>query len=171
LGAAFRHKTACPHLRAIPVGYAVSPELFPKSPAAHTGIYDSVAKRNVTPLQMDPETSIKWKEITPLTDFYINKDDAYAAEELLGFFSREHRLTQLRLGTDYTYEDLQSSPAVLVGANNNPWMDRVMSDLPSASAKVEKSCGSKIEQSRGRSGKPAWRVAAAVRTSLSSPES
>ena len=60
----------------------------------------------------------------------MNKDDAYAAEELSVFFAREHRLAQLRLGQDYTYEDLRSSPAVLVGAYNNPWMDRVMQDLP-----------------------------------------
>jgi hypothetical protein len=60
----------------------------------------------------------------------VNKDDAYAAEELSAFFSREHRLIQLRLGNDYTYDDLQSSPAILVGAYNNPWIDRVMSDLP-----------------------------------------
>jgi len=113
-----------------PVTYAVSSELFQESPAAHSGIYDSLAKRNATPLQLDPETSIKWKEITPLDDFYVNKDDAYAAEELSVFFAREHRLTQLRLGRDYTYEDLRSSPAILVGAYNNPWVNRVMSDLP-----------------------------------------
>jgi hypothetical protein len=113
-----------------PVSYAVSSELFQKSPMAHSGIYDSLAKRNSTPLQLDPKTSIKWNEITPLDDFYVNKDDAYAAEELSAFFAREHRLTQLRFGKDYTYEDLRRSPAVLVGAYNNPWMDRVMSDLP-----------------------------------------
>jgi hypothetical protein len=113
-----------------PVSYAVSSDLYPKTPLGQSGLYDSLAKRNVTPLQLDPETSIKWKEITPLVDFYVNKDDAYAAEELSAFFSREHRLTQMRLGNDYTYEDLQSSPAILVGAYNNPWINRVMSDLP-----------------------------------------
>jgi hypothetical protein len=62
----------------------------------------------------------------------VNKDDAYAAEELSTFFAKERRLTQTRLGSDYTYGDLQSSPAILVGAYNNPWMDRVTSDLPIA---------------------------------------
>jgi hypothetical protein len=113
-----------------PVGYAVSSDLFLKSPAAHSGIYDSLAKRNATPLRLDPDTSIKWKEITPLDDYYVNKDDAYAAEELAVFFASQHRPAQIRLGNDYTYGDLQSSPAILVGAYNNPWMDRVMSDLP-----------------------------------------
>jgi hypothetical protein len=113
-----------------PVTYAVSSDLFPKSPAAHTGIYDSLMKRNATPLQLAPDTSIEWKEITPLADFYVNKDDAYVAEELSAFFASERRPSQVRFGRDYTYEDLRSSPAVLVGAYNNPWTDRVMSDLP-----------------------------------------
>jgi hypothetical protein len=113
-----------------PVAYALSSDLYPKSPPGQSGTYDTLAKRNMTPLQFDPETSIKWKEITPLADFFVNKDDAYAAEELSAFFSSEHRLAQLRFGNDYTYEDLRSSPAILVGAYNNPWIDRVMSDLP-----------------------------------------
>jgi hypothetical protein len=113
-----------------PVTYAVSSDLFPKSPAAHTGIYDSLMKRNATPLQLDPDTSIMWKEITPLVDFYVNKDDAYVAVELSAFFASERRPSQVRFGRDYTYEDLRSSPAVLIGAYNNPWSDRVMSDLP-----------------------------------------
>ena len=113
-----------------PVTYALSSDLYLKSPAAHTGIYDSISKRNATPLQLDPDTSIKWKEITPLVDFYVNKDDAYVAEELSAFFAWGHRPSQVRFGNDYTYEDLRSSPAILVGAYNNPWMDRVMSDLP-----------------------------------------
>jgi hypothetical protein len=113
-----------------PVTYAVSSDLYLKSPLAQSGAYNSLVKRNATPLQLEPETLVKWKEFTPLTDFYINKDDAYAAEEVSQFFAREHRLTQVRLGTDYTYDDLQSSPAILIGAYNNPWIDRVMSDLP-----------------------------------------
>ena len=113
-----------------PVSYAMSSDLYQKSPLVTSGVYNSVAKRNVTPLQLDPETSVKWKEITPLVDFFVNKDDAYAAEELSTFFAEHHRPTQMRLGNDYTYEDLRSSPAILVGAYNNPWIDRVMSDLP-----------------------------------------
>jgi len=113
-----------------PVTYAVSSELFPKSPAAHTGIYDSLMKRNTTPLQMDPDTSIKWNELTPLPDFYVNKDDAYVAVELSAFFAGERQRSQVRLGRDYTYEDLRSSPAILIGAYNNPWSDRIMADLP-----------------------------------------
>jgi hypothetical protein len=113
-----------------PVGYAVNSDLFPKSLAASSGIYDSVAKRNTTPLQLAPGTSIEWKEITPLVDFYVNKDDAYVAEELSAFFAQAHRPSQVRIGNDYTFEDLRNSPAILIGAYNNRWIGRVMSDLP-----------------------------------------
>ncbi|WP_420239819.1 hypothetical protein ACOBR2_09705 [Telmatobacter bradus] len=113
-----------------PVTYAVNSDLFPKSPAAQTGIYDSIMKRNATPLQLNSNTSIPWKEITPLVDFYVNKDDAYVANELSAFFARERRPSQVRFGRDYTYEDLRSSPAILIGAYNNPWTGRIMSDLP-----------------------------------------
>jgi hypothetical protein len=113
-----------------PVTYAVSSDLFPKSPAARTGIYDSIMKRNATPLQLDSSTSITWREITPLVDFYVNKDDAYVAEELSAFFAKERRPSQVRFGRDYTYEDLRSSPAIMIGAYNSPWTDRIMSDLP-----------------------------------------
>jgi len=113
-----------------PVSYAMSSTLYQESPLAHTGVYDSLEKRNVAPLQLDPNTSIRWKEVTPLDDYFLNKDDAYAAEALSSFFARKQILAQSRFGKDYTYEDLRSSPAVLVGAYNNPWIDRVMSDLP-----------------------------------------
>jgi hypothetical protein len=113
-----------------PVTYAVNSDLFPKSPVSNTGIYDSLLKRNATALQLPPDTQIMWKEITPLADFYVNKDDAYVAEELTAFFASERRQSQVRFGRDYTYEDLRSSPAILIGAYNNPWTDRVMSDLP-----------------------------------------
>lgn len=113
-----------------PVGYAVNSALFLKSPMANSGVYGSLAKRNTTPLQLDPNTALEWKDITPIPDFYVNKDDAYAAEELSTFFAREHRPAQIRLGSDYTYEDLRSSPAILVGAYNNPWIERVIYDLP-----------------------------------------
>ena len=113
-----------------PVGYAVSSDLFRESPLAGSGAYSSVARRNSTPLQLDPNTPLRWKDITPLPDFFVNRDDAYAAEDLSSFFARNNRPAELRLGDDYTYEDLRSSPAILVGAYNNPWMGRVMSDLP-----------------------------------------
>jgi hypothetical protein len=113
-----------------PVGYAFSSDRYAQAGQAHPGLYDSLAKRNVTPLQLDPNTSLKWKDVTPLTDFYVNKDDAYVAAQLSELFARIHKSSQTRFGSDFTYEDLRNSPAVLIGAFDNPWTVRIISDFP-----------------------------------------
>jgi len=113
-----------------PVGYAFSSEVFTQASQAHPGLYDSLAKRNVTPLQLAPDTPLKWKDVTPLTDFFVNKDDAYVAAQLSELFARIHKSSQTRFGSDFTYEDLRNSPTVLIGAFDNPWTVRIISDFP-----------------------------------------
>jgi hypothetical protein len=113
-----------------PVGYAFSSEVFTQASQAHPGLYDSLAKRNVTPLQLAPDTPLKWKDVTPLTDFFVNKDDAYVAAQLSELFARIHKSSQTRFGSDFTYEDLRNSPSVLIGAFDNPWTVRIISDFP-----------------------------------------
>jgi hypothetical protein len=113
-----------------PVGYAISSNFYVKASRAHPGLYDSLAARNITPLQLEPDTSLKWKDVTPLIDFYVNKDDAYVATELSELFARIHKSSQTRFGSDFTYEDLRNSPAVLIGAFDNPWTVKIISDFP-----------------------------------------
>jgi hypothetical protein len=113
-----------------PVGYALSSNYYAAASLAHPGLYDSLAKRNAMPLQLDPDTPLKWKDVTPLTDYYVNKDDAYVAAELSELFARIHKSSQPRFGSDFAYEDLRYSPAVLVGAFDNPWTVRIISDFP-----------------------------------------
>jgi hypothetical protein len=112
------------------VAYAVSSDRYVQASQAHPGLYDSVAKRNTTPLQLDPETALRWKDVTPLTDYFVNKDDAYVAAGLSELFGRIHKPSQTRFGSDFTYEDLRNSPTVLIGAFNNPWTVRITSDFP-----------------------------------------
>jgi hypothetical protein len=113
-----------------PVGYAFTSNPYAKANQAHSGLYDSPAKRSITPLQLEPDTPLKWKDVIPLVDFYVNKDDAYVAAELSELFARIHKPSQPRFGSDFTYEDLRNSPAVLIGAFDNPWAVRIISDFP-----------------------------------------
>lgn len=130
MGTAFVHKAACPDLRTVAGRLCGKFRSLPGIACGENGDlrFCDGAQRDL--LQLDPETTFKWKQITPLTDFYVNKDDAYVAEDLSSFFASERRPSQVRFGSDYTYDDIRSSPAILVGAYNNPWADRVMSDLP-----------------------------------------
>jgi hypothetical protein len=113
-----------------PVAYAFNSEPYAKASQAHPELYDTPTKRNVTPLQLEPDTSLKWKDVTPLVDFFVNKDDAYVAAELSELFGRINKSSQTRIGSDFTYEDLRNSPAVLIGAFNSPLSIRMISDLP-----------------------------------------
>ena len=115
---------------ASPVSYAVNSDLYIQSGRAHPDMYDSQVQRSSTPLQLDPNTQLKWKDLTALVDYSVNKDDAYVATNLSALFARIHKPSQVRIGHDFTYEDLRSGPAVLIGAFNNPWTLRLANELP-----------------------------------------
>jgi hypothetical protein len=112
-----------------PVGYAINSTVYLR-PGAHPELYDSQVDRESTPIQLDPNTPLKWKDITPLPDYFVNKDDAYVAADLVGLFARISKGSQVRMGLDFTSEDLRNSPAVLIGAFNNPWTMRLDAELP-----------------------------------------
>jgi len=113
-----------------PVAYAVSSSLYLKPAQAHPGLYDTEQERSNTPLELAPETPLKWKDLTPLANYYVNKDDAYVAADVSEVFGSIHKESQVRIGPDFTYEDLRNSPAVLIGAFDNPWTMRVAPKLP-----------------------------------------
>ena len=113
-----------------PVTYAINSKLFALASPAQQVMYDSQVKRDSTPLQLDPDTPLRWKDLTPLVDYSVNKDDVYVAAELTDLFARIHKESQVRIGHDFNYEDLRNSPAVLVGAFDNPWTMRVDTELP-----------------------------------------
>jgi len=115
---------------AAPVSYAVSQALYSKPGQALPGVYDSPVKRSSTPLQLDPNTPLKWKDLSALVDYSVNKDDAYVAADLSTLFAQIHKSSQVRIGSDFTWEDLRSAPAVLIGAFDNSWTMRVGTELP-----------------------------------------
>ncbi len=113
-----------------PVSYTFDGNLYKQAIRAHPSLDELGAQQNIVPLQLDPGTSLKWKDVIPLTDFYVNKDDAYVAADLSDLFGRFHKSNQVRIGRDFTYEDLRNSPAVLIGAFNNPWSIRMAAEMP-----------------------------------------
>lgn len=113
-----------------PVSYALSSEVMKRMSAPALANDDSELVMNTKPIQLDPEANVKGKEITPLVDYYVNKDDAYVISGLSKIFTKLGQDDELRIGKDLTFADLRSSPAVLVGAYNNPWTLKVSADLP-----------------------------------------
>ncbi len=114
---------------ASPVGYRPSLSLYAKGNRAHPGEYATEAQRFNTLLQLDPNTLLRWKQIDPLANFYVAKDDAYVSASLSALFERIHKASQVRAGHDFSYSDLRNSPAVLVGAFDNSWTLQLTSGL------------------------------------------
>ena len=71
------------------------------------------------------------------------------------FLDAEARTNQLRIGQNYTFEDLRSSPSILIGAYNNKWSLQLTSNLRYRFDESNTNEGSILDSfSRGRS----WRV-------------
>jgi hypothetical protein len=136
-----------------PVAYNFTSNVYMKAEQAHARPNDSETDRDNTPLQLDPDTPLKWKDTVPVADFFVNKDDAYVAADLSNLFGRIRKSSQVRIGQDFTYEDLRNSPAVLIGVFDNPWTIRMMSDLPIV---FREQGGSGWIQEQGNSGR-IWR--------------
>jgi hypothetical protein len=63
------------------------------------------------------------------SDYGVALGDAYAAVSLSAQLGKIGKLAQVRIGTNYSFEDLRNSPAVVVGAFNNKWTMQLTSNL------------------------------------------
>ena len=115
---------------ASPVSYALSSDVLKRVNPLPTGSGNAELTMNTTPILLDPQMTVKGSEITPMVDYYVNKDDAYVISGLSRIFTRLGQDHELRIGKDLTFADLRNSPAVLVGAYNNPWTLKLSADLP-----------------------------------------
>ena len=59
----------------------------------------------------------------------VRGGDAYAAVALSGLLAKIGKPSQLRIGANYSFADLRTSPAVVVGAFNNRWTMGITSSL------------------------------------------
>ncbi|MGH9353973.1 MAG: hypothetical protein ACRD2G_17730 [Terriglobia bacterium] len=141
---------------ASPVVYQPDLSLYERVGRAHPGQYASEVERYNVPLQLDPSSPLQWKDMQPDINAYVNKDDAYVAADLSALFARIHKVSQVRAGQDFSYDDLRNSPAVLIGAFNNAWTMRMTSNLPFA-FREQNSIGWIQEQGeKGRIWRPVW---------------
>ena len=113
-----------------PVTFLPSLNFLKKNSQAHRGLYDSPLETELNPLQLDPNTPLEWKDIVSISDEEVAKVHVYAVVGLVELFDRIHKLSQVKIGSDISFNDLQNSPAVLLGAFDNPWSVRMTADLP-----------------------------------------
>jgi len=112
-----------------PVVYRPTQDLYWRYARKHPGAFVTEAERTSKPLPLDEDDEISWGDMYIASDFGVALGDAYAAVDLSGLFGRIGKPRQVRIGTDYSFEDLRHFPAVVVGAFNNKWTMQLMSNL------------------------------------------
>jgi hypothetical protein len=111
-----------------PIFFRPSKELYQKS-AKFPGEFDREVYRMTHRPHLNPEDKVSWGDMVEYADFGVGKGDVQAAIELSSFFGYQKKLSEVRIGGDYSFEDLRKSPAVVIGAFSNPWTMEMTSGL------------------------------------------
>lgn len=120
-----------------PVSYALSSRVlkqWSRPPQSATALPELLT--NTVPVTPNPGSLISGSDLTPLVEYFVNKDDAYTLAEVSKVLVRLGQNAQTRIGKDLTFADLRSSPSVLIGAFDNAWTLEMSSDLPYRFAEV-----------------------------------
>lgn len=113
-----------------PVAYRPNEDVYRRYAHSHPGTtFTTEAERANTPLQLDPDTKLTWGDLFVYTDYGVAAGDVHAAVALSALLGKIDKPSQLRIGSDYTYEDLRNSPAIVVGGFNNKWTMQLTSNL------------------------------------------
>jgi hypothetical protein len=115
---------------ASPVVYRPSLDLYRQAAPRERSKYQTEVERFNNVLDLNPDQTLRWKQMVPFTQFYVAKGDAYSAVQLSALFARVKKPSQFRVGDNYSFEDLRNSPAVLIGAFNNHWTLQMTANLP-----------------------------------------
>ena len=113
-----------------PVLYRPSLELYRRFSKTHPEAFRTEVERSNQVLPLDPNAELHWRDMLPYTDYGLAKGDVYVAVQLTALFTRHQKPSRVRIGENYSFEDLRNSPSVLVGAYNNRWTLQMTSNLP-----------------------------------------
>jgi hypothetical protein len=112
-----------------PIAYRPSQNIYDRYSRNHPGTFQNEAERSNTPLSLDPDEKLSWGDMYIYSDYGVSAGDVYAAVTLSGLLGKIGKPSQVRIGTNYSFEDLRNSPAVVVGAFNNKWTMQLTSTL------------------------------------------
>ncbi len=96
-----------------------------KNPVEFLGQFARLSQRP----DLGPDDKLSWGDMVEYPDYGLASGDVYTAIRLSGLFGQIGKKNQVRIGGDYSFEDLRSSPAVVIGAFNNRWTMQMTSSL------------------------------------------
>jgi hypothetical protein len=112
-----------------PILYRPSSSLYDKYAKTHPGTFQTQVERFNQPLPLDPDQKILWGDMLTFPDFGLVSGDVYAAFRISEALGQIGKSRQIRIGNESSFDELRSSPAVLIGAFSNRWTMEMTSDL------------------------------------------
>ena len=112
-----------------PVVYRPSFDLYQSYAEEHPGTFLTEVERSNQVLPLAADQKVPWSEMVPYPDYGVAVGDAYAAVRISSLLGKIEKPSQVRIGANYSFADLDNSPSVIVGAFNNKWAMQIMSGL------------------------------------------
>ncbi len=112
-----------------PVVYRPSFELYQKYARSHPGTFETEVERSNQALPLPTNEKVEWSQMLQYPDYGVAVGDAYSAVSISGLLGQLGKPSQVRIGTNYSFEDLRNSPDVIIGAFNNKWTMQMMPTL------------------------------------------
>jgi hypothetical protein len=112
-----------------PVVYMPSRDLYRRYAEAHPLTGQTLTGMWGTPLNLDPNERLLWKDLVPYTSS-VSMVNSYATEKILVVFDRMGKPSQVKTVTNLSIRDFRNSPAVLIGSFSNRWTMELAANLP-----------------------------------------
>jgi hypothetical protein len=112
-----------------PVVYRPSVDVYKRYAKTHPGTFESEADRDNEVLPLNPNEKLSWGDMMVYPGYGVASGDAFAAVQISNLLVRMGKPSQVRIGNSYSFEDLRTSPAVVLGAFNNKWTMQMTSNL------------------------------------------
>lgn len=103
-----------------PICYRPSVALFNRD-AKTPGQFDREVDRMNQRPSLKPDDKLTWSEMIEYPDLGVGKGDVAAAIRLSSMLGQIGKDSEVRIGDEYSSEDLRTSPAIVIGAFSNRW--------------------------------------------------
>ncbi|MGA3372205.1 MAG: hypothetical protein ABSC48_10645 [Terracidiphilus sp.] len=111
-----------------PLMYRPSVRLYQRH-SKNPGQFDGLFERLAQEPDLQPNDKLVWGDMDEYPDYGLAAGDVRAAIRLSALFGQFRKKNQVRIGGNYSFEDLRNSPAVVIGAFNNKWTMQMTSNL------------------------------------------
>jgi hypothetical protein len=103
-----------------PVLYRPSIALYGRYSKDHPGTFNKEVDRLNQKLPLDPKEKITWGDMISFPDFGVGSGDVYAAFRLSGLLGKMNKPTQVRIGDEFSFDDLRNSQPMDTGNDLQP---------------------------------------------------